>query len=167
MDRFRVAHSTAGLTFLILAVWWVTSAYPAKDESKTPGISPERVAGFVHAVLQAHRTIYTTHIVNRLQQKGIVMAVEHWEQENALPLPAQLLRTIGGRKRARDPLPSHRSLTDLPAQRAGNRIRAEGAGNAEPRPGSPDYGDGEQRTQTIFSGDLSRPCRLLRLHHLP
>src|SRR5687768_1526881 len=95
MDRFRIAYSTAGLTFLILAVWWVANAYPAKDDSKTPGISPERVAGFVHAVLQAHRTIYTTHIVNRLQEKGVVMAVEHWEQENALPLPAQFLQHSG------------------------------------------------------------------------
>ena len=49
----------------------------------------------MHAVLQAHRTIYTTQIVNRLQEKGVVMAVEHWEQENALPLPAQFLQHSG------------------------------------------------------------------------
>ena len=49
----------------------------------------------MHAVLQAHRTIYTTYIVNRLQEKGVVMAVEHWEQENALPLPAQFLQHSG------------------------------------------------------------------------
>ena len=86
MDRVRVASSSAGLTFLVIALCWVAAAYPAKDDPKVSGISPEKVAGFVHAVLQAHRTIYTTHIVNRLQEKGVVMAVEHWEQENALPL---------------------------------------------------------------------------------
>ena len=94
MDRFRVSHSSAGLAFVAVALWWVAAAYPAKEDSKA-GISPERVAGFVHAVLQAHRTIYTTQIVNRLQEKGVVMAVEHWEQENALPLPAQFLQHSG------------------------------------------------------------------------
>ena len=95
MDRFRVAHISAGLAFLIFGLWCVSAAYPAKDDSKAGGIAPEKVAGFVHAVLQAHRTIYTTHIVNRLQEKGVVMAVEHWEQENALPLPAQFLQHSG------------------------------------------------------------------------
>jgi hypothetical protein len=95
MDRFGVARIAAGVTFLIVGLWWVTAAYSAKEESKTSGISPEKVAGFVHAVLQAHRTIYTTNIVNRLQEKGVVMAVEHWEQENALPLPAQFLQQSG------------------------------------------------------------------------
>jgi hypothetical protein len=46
-------------------------------------------------VLEADRTIYTTHIVNRMQEKGIVSAAEHWEQENALPLPAQFLQHSG------------------------------------------------------------------------
>ena len=95
MDRFRVSHVSASLAFLMLASWWAAAAYPAKDETKTAGIAPEKVAGFVHAVLQAHRTIYTTHIVDRLQEKGVVMAVEHWEQENALPLPAQFLQHSG------------------------------------------------------------------------
>jgi hypothetical protein len=95
MDRFRVARISAGLAVLILALWWVTAAYPANDEPMPAGNPPEKVAGFVHAVLQAHRTIYTTNIVNRLQEKGVVMAAEHWEQENALPLPAQFLQHSG------------------------------------------------------------------------
>jgi len=95
MDRFRVAHISAGVAFLILGLWWATAAFPAKDEPKPPGIPPEKVAGFLHAVLQAHRTIYTTHIVDRLQGKGVVSAAEHWEQENALPLPAQFLQHSG------------------------------------------------------------------------
>lgn len=95
MHRFRVAHFSASVALLMLALWWVTAAFPAKEEPKTAGISPEKVAGFVHAVLQAHRTIYTRQIVDRLQAKGVVMAVEHWEQENALPLPAQFLQHSG------------------------------------------------------------------------
>ena len=67
----------------------------AKDTSPPAGISPEKVAEYVHAVLEADRTIYTNHVVNRMQEKGIVSAAEHWENENALPLPAQFLQHSG------------------------------------------------------------------------
>ena len=50
MDRFGVARIAAGVTFLIVALWWVTAAYSAKEEPKPVGIPPEKVAGFVHAV---------------------------------------------------------------------------------------------------------------------
>jgi len=61
----------------------------------TSGVPPEKVADYVHAVLEADRTIYTTQVVNRMQEKGIVKAAEHWEQDNALPLPAQFLQHSG------------------------------------------------------------------------
>ena len=67
----------------------------AKDTSPPAGIPPEKVAEYVHAVLEADRTIYTNHVVNRMQAKGIVSATEHWENENALPLPAQFLQHSG------------------------------------------------------------------------
>ncbi len=95
MDPLRAARTTAGLALISLGFWWAAMAAPVKDDPRPAGICPDKVAGFIHAVLQAHRTIYTTHIVNRLQEKGVVMAVEHWEQENALPLPAQFLQHSG------------------------------------------------------------------------
>lgn len=67
----------------------------AKDPAPPAGIAPEKVADYVHAVLEADRTIYTNHVVNRMQAKGIVSAAEHWENENALPLPAQFLQHSG------------------------------------------------------------------------
>ncbi|HEX9155946.1 MAG TPA: DUF3365 domain-containing protein [Nitrospira sp.] len=96
MDRFGISRAAvATITLLTVGLWWGTVVYSAKEEPKTAGIPPEKVAGFVHAVLQAHRTIYTTQIVDRLQEKGVVGAAEHWEQENALPLPAQFLQHSG------------------------------------------------------------------------
>jgi hypothetical protein len=59
------------------------------------GIEPEKVAEYVHAVIQANRTVYATHVVEKLQDKGIVEAAEQWRQENALPLPAQFLIETG------------------------------------------------------------------------
>ena len=72
-----------------------TYSLQAKDVAPPAGISPEKVADFVHAVLDADRSIYTNQVVNRMQAKGIVSAAEHWEQENALPLPAQFLQHSG------------------------------------------------------------------------
>ncbi len=95
MDRVATSHIAAAVTFLIVAMCWSPARSSAKEEPKTAGIPPAKVAGFVHAVLQAHRTIYTSEIVNRLTEKGIVSAAEHWEQDNALPLPAQFLQNSG------------------------------------------------------------------------
>jgi hypothetical protein len=53
------------------------------------------VAAYIYDVIKADRTLYTTEIVNRLQAKGVTTASEHWEQENALMLPAQFLQHSG------------------------------------------------------------------------
>jgi hypothetical protein len=95
MYNIRVAFRAATLALLIGWLWGSTSLPFAKDSPRTSGIPPEKVADYVHAVLEADRTIYTTQIVNRMQEKGIVAAVEHWEQDNALPLPAQFLQHSG------------------------------------------------------------------------
>jgi hypothetical protein len=43
-------------------------------------------------VIEADRTFYTIHVVERLQKKGILAATENWRVANTLPLPAQFLR---------------------------------------------------------------------------
>jgi len=95
MERIGTPLAAAAVAFVSLGLWWSTQALSAKEDSKVIGIPPEKVASYVHAVLQADRTIYTSHVVNRMQEKGIVAAAEHWEQDNALPLPAQFLQGSG------------------------------------------------------------------------
>lgn len=95
MRRLRNSRHVAAVTFIALWGWGGTPAFSAKETAPTPGISPEKVASYVHAVLQADRTIYTNQVVNRMQEKGVVSAAEHWEQDNALPLPAQFLQHSG------------------------------------------------------------------------
>jgi hypothetical protein len=94
MDYLRSALRTGTLAFIVVAIGMTTFPW-AKEPLGPAGIPPEKVADYVHAVLEADRTIYTTHIVNRMQEKGIVRAAEHWEQDNALPLPAQFLQHSG------------------------------------------------------------------------
>jgi hypothetical protein len=80
---------------LISGLWWGPYALSAKEHSGSPGIPPEKAAAYIYAVIKADRTLYTTDIVDRLQAKGVTSASEHWEQENALMLPAQFLQHSG------------------------------------------------------------------------
>lgn len=59
------------------------------------GIAPKMVAQFIYEVIQADRTLYTTHVVERMKDHDIVLAVEAWRTRNALPLPAQMLMLSG------------------------------------------------------------------------
>ena len=95
MTRFRFTWLLVlGLGCLLIA-GVVSLSYGKKSASHPTGIPPEKVADYLHSVIQADRTIYTTHVVERMQEKGITFAAEHWEQRNALPLPAQFLKYSG------------------------------------------------------------------------
>jgi hypothetical protein len=64
--------------------------------SDQPGIPPETVTDYIHAVIEADRTFYTIHVVERLQKSGTGAASEDWRaKKNLLPLPAQFLRESG------------------------------------------------------------------------
>ena len=49
------------------------------------------VADYLHAVIEADRTFYTQHVVERMEAMLIVTASEEWRKNQALPLPAQFL----------------------------------------------------------------------------
>ncbi|MEM9186951.1 MAG: DUF3365 domain-containing protein [Planctomycetota bacterium] len=64
------------------------------------GISPEKFADGVHAVMMADRTVYAKHVVTRLKaQTAPVKPDEYWDKwsedsgdPHMLPLPAQMFR---------------------------------------------------------------------------
>jgi len=65
------------------------SALPAAGQ----GITPQTMTDALHAVMAADRTVYTRLIVNRLQdQEKLIKASEHWKDDKALVLPAQMFR---------------------------------------------------------------------------
>lgn len=88
-----------GTVFVLLIMlggvgsWGVRALLQGADQPAT--IPPEKVADYLHAVIEANRTAYATNVVDKMQEKGIVEAAEHWRQENALPLPAQFLIETG------------------------------------------------------------------------
>ena len=65
----------------------------AEATPEAAGVSPQRMADALHAVMSADRTVYTKQVVNRLQNdENVIKASEHWQDEKALPLPAQMFR---------------------------------------------------------------------------
>ncbi len=64
----------------------------ANKGSSPPVLIPaERVAEYVHSVIQADRSIYTTEVVERMKNQGIVSASENWRDTGQLPLPVQFM----------------------------------------------------------------------------
>ena len=80
-----------GLCAIMLAGGAVESA----QAGETAGIPPKMVAEYIHAIIQADRTIYSTHVVERLQDLKVAVAAEEWKARKTLPLPAQMLQMAG------------------------------------------------------------------------
>jgi hypothetical protein len=74
---------------LVVGTLWI-AAHVGAGESQ--GIPPETVADFLHSVIEADRTFYTIHVVERLEKGGGTKAAENWRaKKDVLPLPAQFL----------------------------------------------------------------------------
>ena len=57
------------------------------------GITPQKMADALYAVISADRAVYGREVVARLQdQEGVIRASEHYRDDRALPLPAQMMR---------------------------------------------------------------------------
>jgi len=81
-----------GFTLTGAMLLWPSRVLPENSQTNLP---IETVANYIHAVIEADRDVYTRHVVERLQMKGVVVASENWEQKNTLPLPAQFLMESG------------------------------------------------------------------------
>lgn len=57
------------------------------------GWSYKDIADSLHVIMDSDRTVYTRLIVNRLQNdEKVIKASEHWKDDKALVLPAQMFR---------------------------------------------------------------------------
>ncbi len=88
-----VVLGAATLAFLGVVFYWIFKL-GMHDQLKTDMVPADKVASFIHAVLEANRTNYTNNVVVKLQRDGI-QAHEHWKDERGVPLPAQYLMESG------------------------------------------------------------------------
>jgi hypothetical protein len=73
----------------------------------------KEMADAMHAVMEADRTVYTRMVVNRLQnEEKVIKASEHFKDDKALPLPAQMFR-FGAEMVAEKKMPFSYSLQSL------------------------------------------------------
>lgn len=89
MTGKSLVRGTVLAAMIALACWNLSAC--GKPPAAPAGIPPETVADYVHAVIEADRTFYTVHVVERLQKKGKMVASENWRAKDTLPLPAQFL----------------------------------------------------------------------------
>ena len=84
-------------SFVSAVLFWgcMGVAIAANEDELEVSFTPEVVANYIHAVIAADRALYTTHVVDRLQEERVVVAAEAWKQQKALPLPAQMLLMAG------------------------------------------------------------------------
>ena len=86
MKKWTAGAAAAGLGTAV-----AVSAVP--DIANQPVITPKAMADALHVVMDSDRTVYTQKIVNRLTKKDkVIEASEHFEDDKALALPAQMFR---------------------------------------------------------------------------
>jgi hypothetical protein len=95
MTSRKFLMGTLGLVVIVFAVSFSLAETTTPSPSVGVSLPIETVADYVHAVLEADRDVYTRHVVERMQTKGIVVASENWLERNTLPLPAQFLLESG------------------------------------------------------------------------
>ena len=67
--------------------------FAACSDEPASAVTPRVMADNLHLVLETDRTVYTRLIVNRLQnEEKVIKASEHWKEDKALVLPAQMFR---------------------------------------------------------------------------
>jgi hypothetical protein len=91
MNRKDFSRRVFAILFLLSLIMGPTQELQASGNTVLPDLSPEKVADYMHSIIKADRNIYTTYVVKRMQELGIVLASEDWERKNAIPLPAQFL----------------------------------------------------------------------------
>lgn len=78
---------------LVAAFTGTTGVAIAVEVADKPMITPKAMADALHLVMDSDRTVYTRKIVNRLVKKEkVIKASEHYDDEKALVLPAQMFR---------------------------------------------------------------------------
>ena len=89
MNRVRKTSLVLGMAAALGTAGVATADMAGTDES----VSVKAMADALHLVMDSDRTVYTRKIVNRLTKKEkVIKASEHFDDDKALVLPAQMFR---------------------------------------------------------------------------
>ena len=117
---------------------------PSGGPDQSTGISPKIMADALHAVMQSDRTVYADEVVYRLQdEEEVIKASEHWKDEKALPLPAQMFRMGAERVAKKTNAFSYALLSKWPLNKKNaprNEVETAGLDSVAKDPSKPFYG---------------------------
>ncbi len=131
------------------------------------GITYQEMADGLHMVMEADRTVYTRMVVNRLQnEEKVIKASEHFKDDKALPLPAQMFRFGSEMVAEKKPAFSYSllSLWPINKQNAGKTpVEKEGLQAVAAKPDQPFYKEetlGGKKYYTAIYADraVSQAC---------
>lgn len=107
------------------------------------GITAKTMTDALHTVMAADRKIYTKLIISRLAKKEkVITASEHWKDEKALVLPAQMFRYASEEVSKKDPGFSYTLLSKWPINKqnaAKTDVEKEGLDYVAANPGKNFY----------------------------
>jgi len=102
MNKTKYLTALAVVLALVALAATLTGCGSAEAKPTAAGFSPQQMADGLFVVMASDRAVYTKQVVNRLQnEEQVITASEHWKDEKALPLPAQMFRmgaeTVAGK----------------------------------------------------------------------
>ena len=110
----------------------------------------------LHAAVEADRTAYTRLVVNRLTlEEKVITASEHWEDDKALLLPAQMFRAGAELAREKNEKVNYSLLSQWPINKQNKPktpIEEEGLKFIAENPGENFYGEETLGDKTYFTG---------------
>lgn len=100
MKNLKTNITLAALTVTTTSL--IVGCSPGEPQTISTGISPQIMADGLFTVMASDRAVYTKQVVQRLQnEEKVIKASEHWKDDKALPLPAQMFRmgaeTVSGK----------------------------------------------------------------------
>ena len=124
--------------------------------------TPKQMADWLHLVMATDRAVYTKVIVNRLTKKDkVITASEHFEDDQALALPAQMFRfgAEGVARKTEDFSYSLMSLWPINKQNAPvTEVEKAGLKYVVDNPGQNYYGEEELGGKTYFTAVYPDPA---------
>lgn len=157
--------SIVGVSGLALAV----SGCGGEDgpAAGSSGVSPQKMSDALFAVMEADRAVYTKKVIARLvKEEKVIKASEHYEDDKALPLPAQMFRFGSERVAEKTDAFSYSLLSSWPINKQNapkTETEKEGLKYIEDNPGQNFYKEEELGGQTYFTAiypdvAVAAPC---------
>ena len=91
--KLKAKHTLPVAAFVAAISLSASIVIASTETANTPSITPKAMADALHLVMDSDRAVYTRKIVNRLVKKEkVIKASEHFDDDKALVLPAQMFR---------------------------------------------------------------------------